>query len=417
MVRWLGFPNWESWTEAEGLSSESVWGIRRDAAGVLWSISNLGLSWFNEAGRRWEELKLPGSPAVQMTTLVPAPDGSLWAGQVTGALQIQRGRGKPVAYGPESGLPNPWITAAAVALDGGVWLGTPGGLYHSGTDPAGGTPAPRRFEREKLPLERGADFVLATLVDRRRRLWVGVAGGLLRLEAGRWTRFTTRDGLPHNSVAHLAEANDGSLWIAYREAVGVSHLLSADSEHLNWRHFSRKDGLRSEKCYFVGADSRGWAWFGTDVGVDVFDGRGFRHFDHTDGLAWDDTNGNAFWADPDGSVWIGTGRGISHLRIPADGLPRRPQDAPVALTSAVFGNQSMSLSTRPSVPWSQRSFHIAFAALTFVNEETVRFRYRVAGLENRWTETRLGDVHLPSVPGGKKPWRQSLAHDKAPFKA
>src|SRR5205085_11019963 len=60
VVRWLGFPNWESWTEAEGLSSESVWGIRRDAAGVLWSINNLGLSWFNEAGRRWGELKLAG---------------------------------------------------------------------------------------------------------------------------------------------------------------------------------------------------------------------------------------------------------------------------------------------------------------------------------------------------------------------
>jgi signal transduction histidine kinase/ligand-binding sensor domain-containing protein len=400
LVRWLGFPNWESWTEAEGLSAESTWALQRDGAGVLWSINDVGLNRFNETSRRWEELKLPGLPAAQTTALMPVPDGSLWVGQVSGALQIDRGRGHLTAYGRESGLSNPWITTEAFDHQGRVWLGTPSGLYHSVSDGAG-SPITLRFERETLPLERGPDFVLTSQVDRKGRLWVGTTGGLLRLEAGRWTRFTTSAGLLHNSVAHLGEASDGSLWVAYMEPVGVSHLIADNGEHPNWRHFSLKDGLRSKQCYFVGCDSRGWVWFGTDKGVDVFDGSSFRHFDHTDGLAWDDTAGNAFWADFDGSIWIGTSRGISHVRIPNKGLPERPEYAPVLLTSAEFGDQNMNLNTGFSVPWSQRSLHIGFAAMTFVNEETLRFRYRIAGLEDRWSETGLSDVHIPSLPAGR----------------
>jgi ligand-binding sensor domain-containing protein len=141
------------------------------------------------------------------------------------------------------------------------------------------------FERQELPLGRGTDMLYTSLVDRKGRLWVGSWGGLLRLEAGRWTRLTTSDGLLHNRVSQLAEARDGSLWIGYVEPLGVSQLVS-DGGRRTWRHFSSKDGLRSDAVSFIGADLRGWTWVGTDQGVDVLDGRSWRHFDHTDGLVW-----------------------------------------------------------------------------------------------------------------------------------
>ena len=39
--------------------------------------------------------------------------------------------------------------------------------------------------------------------------------------------------------------------------------------------------------------------------------------------------------------------------------------------------------------------------MTFFNEDTVRFRYRVAGLEERWTETQSREAHIPSLPAGR----------------
>jgi len=395
LARWLGYPHWELWTEAEGLSSESAWGIQRDRSGVLWANHDTGVSRFDEAGHRWEDLKVRGLPIAQTTALARASDGSLWVGQVNGLVHIDRRREAATVYGRESGLDYPWITGIALDDHDRVWAATPAGLYRS-VDRGGRI----RFEREQLPLERGADFLYALWIDRRGRLWVGGWGGLLRLEAGRWTRLTTSDGLLSNRVMHLGEGKDGSLWVSYAEPLGVSQAF-VDGERPRWRHFSRDTGLRSDKVFFMGSDVRGGIWFGTDQGVDVFDGRSLRHFDHTDGLAWDDCNGNAFWADSDGSVWIGTSRGISHFRIPATGLPARPTDAPVLLTSAVFGDRSMGLGGAISVAWQQRSLQVGFAAMTLLNEDTVRFRYRIAGLEERWKETQLREVQIPSLPAGR----------------
>jgi signal transduction histidine kinase/CheY-like chemotaxis protein/streptogramin lyase len=397
LVRWLGFPRWESWTDAEGLASESVWGIRRDRAGVLWSASNTGVSRFHEDRRRWEELRAPGLASAAATSLAPAPDGSLWVGQSTGALHVDVERGKVTAYGRESGLENAWVLSIALDSQGRVLAGTARGLYRGTSGgKSGGT---MHFERQELPIESGPDFIYTILADRSGRIWAGSWRGLLRLEAGRWSRLKVSDGLLSNRVSHLAEGTDGSLWVGYADPVGISQLVS-DGDRLRWRHFSRKNGLNSNKTFFLGCDLRGRTWCGTDQGVDVLDGVSWRHFDHNDGLAFDDCSANSFWADPDGSVWMGTTRGISHLRIPATGLSARPTAAPVLLTSAVLGDQSVSLAGGASVPWWQRSLHVGFAALTFVNEDTVRFRYRVAGLEERWTETQSREAHIPSLPAG-----------------
>lgn len=53
------------------------------------------------------------------------------------------------------------------------------------------------------------------------------------------------------------------------------------------------------------------------------------------------------------------------------------------------------------MPPSQRSLSVRSAALTFVNEDTVRFRYHSAGLEDRWNETQLREAHISSLPAGR----------------
>ena len=180
LVRWLGYPYWESWTEAEGLSADSAWGFDRDDAGVLWSINDLGVNRFNEAAHRWEELKLTGLPAAQSTVVKPARDGSLWLGQVSGVYRIDRARQKVKKYGRESGIENAWVVSETFDPQGRLWLGTATGLYRTVSTDAGDSPVSLRFERENLPEERGPDFVLSSLVDRKGRLWIGTYGGLLR---------------------------------------------------------------------------------------------------------------------------------------------------------------------------------------------------------------------------------------------
>ena len=49
----------------------------------------------------------------------------------------------------------------------------------------------------------------------------------------------------------------------------------------------------------------------------------WRHFDETDGLGGD---ASAFWGDADGSVWLGTSKGIAYLRVPSGRATGSPGD-------------------------------------------------------------------------------------------
>jgi ligand-binding sensor domain-containing protein len=75
---------------------------------------------------------------------------------------------------------------------------------------------------------------------------------------------------------------------------------------------------------FTRVDRRGWVWVGTDTGIVVFDGRVWRRFQTTDGLIWNDTMPGGFFADADGSVWIGTSGGLTHLKSPEALLQTAP---------------------------------------------------------------------------------------------
>jgi signal transduction histidine kinase/ActR/RegA family two-component response regulator len=122
------------------------------------------------------------------------------------------------------------------------------------------------------------------------------------------------------------------------------------------------------------------------------------HHGRADGLLWDDCNGDAFFADRDGSVWIGTSRGLAHFRPSERPLPGV---APLALLTSVQFGQNRRVSSKPlRIPYADRSFLAGFTALTFLRENQVRFRYRLWDLQQQWMETRQREVQYPSLPPG-----------------
>jgi signal transduction histidine kinase/ActR/RegA family two-component response regulator len=266
-----------------------------------------------------------------------------------------------------------------------------------GTRHAGGW----RFERISIPGE-NERAILALLVDSRGWVWASTSAGVNRLENGRWRQFKMADGLLHDQVTYMTEAPDHAIWVGYRDPIGISRLEFAAGPPggLSVRHVGPKDGLWAAKTYFLRFDRRGWLWVGTDMGVDRYDGRAWRHLDKSDGLAVNDCDQNAFFDDDDGSVWIGTSKGLTHFLHPATAVPR-PTDAPAVLTWLRLGDIAVPLGGGVEVPYSRRSFNAGFAALTFVNEDAVRFRHRLLGLDPTWSETRQTEAHYSGLPPGR----------------
>jgi len=391
--RWIGEGEWESWTRAEGFANETIWDLRRDSRGVLWAGTDHGPYRLLPGARQWKPWQDPALVGTTTRALLVAGDDTVW---------LSTGRGEVAHLYPRSGRLEIWGNAAGLAGDkivsmafdpgGSLWVATRRGLYRS-------VNAGRQLRFERLAVPGGDERESFAQVFRGSNgvMWATGSRGLARFASGERTRFTTRDGLAINHTAFVAEASDGSLWLGYREDQGISHITFAGGR-MAVRHIRVDDGLRSNHTIFLRIDSRGWVWHGTDFGVDVFDGNTWRHYGKGDGLVWDDCDADSFLAEADGSVWIGTSRGLSRFRPAA--RPRNGHPPTAVITDVRFAGASMDTLSPATVNFRNRSLALGYSALTFLNEREVLFRYRLLPIQREWVETDDRDIRYPALDHG-----------------
>ncbi len=382
LARWLGYGEWQSWTQKEGLSRSAVWSMAKDRDGKLWVGTRFGLNYADTKAEKivWKEQRVPGVEWAR--SVAPAADGSLWiAADEAGVVRLNphTGQSRPYALAPGGG-----VGALHIMVDRlqRVWVSTKRGLFRGTPGPGGDV----TFEKLK-PAGTNADegFVFA-VEDSSGQVWICGDNGLVRFSSDGSRRFTTADGLRANSVAQVAPAPDGrSVWIGYREAFGLTHLtLSGGKPRVEHVTTDSTSGLRSDKSFFLGYDTQGRLWAGTDRGTDVFDQTRWRHLGRSDGLIWDDCNSQAFLANEDG-IWIGTSRGLSRYRPRVIPLAEVPPT--VVFTSVRFGGQEWNGDSTVEIPYDQRTLSVHFAALTFAHESAVTYHYSIGGVTQETTDT------------------------------
>jgi signal transduction histidine kinase/CheY-like chemotaxis protein len=391
LARWLGYSEWEGWGISEGLPNESIWAIHRDAAGGLWVGTRSGLAFAPggpESPSHWTTR--PEFAGRMILSLAHSRDNSMWVGTGNdGLVRIDGATGHAAAVLIEG--KKTYAPQVFVDREGFVWTSGLGALYRS-TAPADlGLP---KFAAVDVPGQTREDHYYQFAEDRDGRMWMSTTNGLLCFDHGRWTRFTTGEGLLRNPVRPLAAGSDGSIWLGYSDALGLSHLVRSGA---GWAmdHTPLPTGLSSD---FLGAGADGTMWYGTDKGVEVLSGGKWRHYGQSDGLVWDDCNSRAFLADPDGSVWIGTSRGLSHFREQPHGLSEAPA---VTVTSAELGGRELRLNAASTVPYTDRYLVVRFTAPVLFDNHDRRFRYRLSGIDRDWAEGPQGEARYANLPPGQ----------------
>ena len=193
-----------------------------------------------------------------------------------------------------------------------------------------------------------ADPVSQIVEDRQGNLWLGTRGGLVRFTDGRFTTVTTRDGLPDNLVHAIFEGRDGSVWVG----TGAGGVARFRSGHVTT--FTTADGLPSNTVRALLEDRAGGLWAGTDRGVarlepatahdqttnSVPRPRRFIAYTTRDGLS--DTVVRSLLEDREGNVWVGTNTGglnrLKRKQVTAFGRPDGlPGDGVVPITEDADG--------------------------------------------------------------------------------
>ncbi len=389
LARLLGRGEWESWTEAQGLPSDVIWGILRDRKGALWVGTAQGLARLEgQHFRTWT--RKDGLGGDNARWLGETSDGSIWAVSRPGGLaRLEPAKGR-IHVVSRQDLDCDTLGAIFVDRLDRVWLATACGVFLN-SRPAVSDHFIRINQPE--PLQRRAWYLA---MDSEGAMWVTSPYGLWRMKEGVWRRYGKPEGLLSEDAYVPILATDGSLWVRHRSDAGVERLQLSGDRIVRAELVVPADRESNEVTAFHGFDAFGNFWRGGANGVAVLRAKTWTQMSTEDGLISNDTDGEAFWADADGSVWIGTSGGLSHYRPGGGGMLGRPLADPVI--------------SRLEIDQRSRVVRAEFSTLSYKNEQLARFAYRLDS--GAWTGTPERTLTFAGIaPGGHRLEIQSQVRD------
>jgi signal transduction histidine kinase/CheY-like chemotaxis protein/ligand-binding sensor domain-containing protein len=387
---------WENFDQSEGLDYTSIWGIAPESNQLIWVGTRGGLYRGERNGGPWRFRVERETGTNVVRTLRRGADGALWLGFSPSGLARYHPPTRTF-HSNWTGLPKDRIKSILIDRQGEVWATAgPSGLHRIDA-------RTKSVKQVDLP----AEWVDALMIreDSNGDVWMTSRNGLFHRRAGVWKHYSTDAGLLSRDVFSIAvpdrrftaPAAEFDIWVAYSQSLAFTKLHITPAGIGEAAHFKPGKGPQNTFAYFLSFDARGAVWAGTDRGVETFDGKEWRHFDMRDGLIWDDTNTEAVYAGEDGSMWIGTSRGLSMRRMVLDETEILPA---AVITSAKLGNLNWLPGQAPlAAPAGTDTLRVAFSAPNYLSDHGLVFRHRFEGATD-WVETPEREVNFPSLAAG-----------------
>ena len=260
----------------------------------------------------------------------------------------------------------------------------------------------------------GTGYIYVLREDRAGNLWMG-AGitfrhdenqtfSLMRYNDGRFTWFTTADGLPEGPVRDLLIDGVGRLWIATSRG-GVLRVDDTNAERLHFTAYTTEQGLSDNTTSSLTEDRFGRIYIGSGRGVDRLDPATgtVKHFTTADGLPREEIY--ASYRDRTGALWFGSTQGLARY-VPEPEQLREPPN--ILLTGLRVSNVEQRVSALGETEFPRFEFEAAqnnlgvdFLALGTTLGEELRYKYELEGADAEWITTSQRTVNFSNLAPGK----------------
>jgi signal transduction histidine kinase len=422
----------EVMTQTDGLTSDVVSALFEDREGSIWVSTTDGLDRFRELpvvtySKHQGVLHRVGA-------LNPASEGGIWFDTVDSLDRMEQGRITAIRRRNVSGLLAPGMASLWQDRQGRVWLSghsgvgylqngkftksvIPGGIIGGIAGDSAGNMWVVNLELGLLKLSPNSQLEQIAWQALGHRdaghpvaadpsgagVWVGFfKGGLVYFRDGRvLASYSAVEGLAPGGVNALRFEADGALWVATDG--GLSRLRNGTIMTI-----TRKNGLPCDAVYWTAEDQAHSLWIGTGCGLVRFPAAeldtGAIHattFGSSDGIR---NGGFAGGQTPhvavstDGKIWFSTPDGLSFVdpaRMPFNKLP-----PPVHIESVRINRLETVAAEGLSLSHSSNDLEIRFTALSLVDSERVRFRYKLEGKDADWQDA---GATREAFYGGLKP--------------
>jgi signal transduction histidine kinase/ligand-binding sensor domain-containing protein len=429
--------------ERQGLARNRVLSILQDYEGTFW------FGTFGGGVQRLlsEDLTIfrveDGLLTNDITRVFEDSRYRIWSGSSKGVNLISDNRVVPITTF-KSEIPD--VRAFAEDASGNLYIGNFHGLLGPFQTPLG----PAVKYRQPPRIDYGISSLLFQSIRNRstnglnEELWVGTYGaGLHRITRDSMRTYTMKNGLPSDIIEGIANGNS-SVWLLSRDK-GAARLQNdkvdmfttvqeLPSNSINTIYEPIHDGQAGE------------IWFGTDKGAAHFIAGKMELIDESRGLRGSNVIGIYPDSNTRNGIWIVTDRSLQKWRdgvleqigpfdlTPLEGIsingicfspstetfwlatsggvvkvhptgPRKQLPAPkVRIKNMAIDTISFSgdVTTSIILDAGQNNPAFEFAGLSFVDEKEVRYRYKLAGLDENWSQpTHSPRIQYRNLPDGK----------------
>ena len=396
------------YTEADGLPAENIYSVLEDKRGRIWfGAWEKNLVHF-EGGRFYPE------KFALVSALFEDRQSRLWVGNHrawyrNGSTWIPT---EP-HWAPSTNLVNGEVDVISQDREGNIWYGG----AETGISRFDGTNLRKFTTADGLP----GVSVTSFLQTRGGTIWVGTTTGLARLEGDRFVSFTTESPLGANYVRSLYEDAEGTIWIGTYDS-GITRFKDG-----KFSSITKKQGLFSDGVFCILEDDDGWFWMNSNQGIhrsrrsdlnDVADGKtsvvNSASYGPEDGLSNIEGNGGKQPAGvkaSDGRLWFPTAGGLAVVdprKVRAESKPPPVIIEDVLIDQSAVNHSEGVVTLEPG----RSALDIEYTALAFRSGDRLRFRYRMEGLDDHWTEAATRrSANFSHIPYGEYTFRVIANHD------
>ena len=350
-----------------------------DAESRIWlAPTEGGLYWLS--GAQVHEMKVD-SLGKDVIYSITGGGHELWVGRQRGGLTRLEFAGKSFrakTFSERSGMVQTSVSVVQRSRDGTVWVGS----LNDGVSRFNG----KNFIKYSKSSGLSSSFIKAIEEAPEGTLWFAGPNGLTMFSNDHWRNFTSGDGLPPGNINCLYGDPAGFLWIgtgrglAYIKdrvvsvPVAVAQTLTGRITGITGDRYGGLWIVTTNKVLRVKRDAllRGRVGY-SDI----------REFGANDGLLTL-TGAKAVTSDGEGRIWFSTQEGVSVVD-PAR-LNKTFASGAGRVVSVSAGGKTVAFHQAFKIPVDSQRVVFVFAGLSLSSPERVRFRYRLDGFDNQWSD-------------------------------
>jgi signal transduction histidine kinase/ligand-binding sensor domain-containing protein len=306
-----------------------------------------------------------GLPAEDVRRIHKDSKDQIWVGTRSGGLiKFEEDTIRQV-FDINSGFATNYILAVEEDLKGTIWVGTNGGGLHS-IDESGIIQIYNPFKEDASGI-----LIFNIHIDDKNAIWLATNIGIFYFDRENFVQLELISNSQNDTFFDIIADDIGNLWITSNiglfrvELKNVQAYLEGNIDQIPSALYDHNDGMKNKEC----------------------------------------TGATRSLKASDGKIWIPTLGGVSVID-PEDLITNKTKP-PVIITdfmtdrSGEFLSEDLITSNLILDPGNFR-YRIRFTALSYQAPDKVRFKYRLSGIDEEWTETEnIREVQYTNLPPGK----------------